>query len=139
MLWGMATSVALAASSTLVLALQAAGATAALGVITALGLVRPNLDAAPYLAGPVSVLFVGLGLAGLHYADLGVVAALVVAAVPFTFVARRRLPFSKYGLQGLLFQGVLSFGVATLGMTIAALQGAPAAAAEDANGNDYGY
>lgn len=139
LLWGTAGAVALAASGTMLLGQETGGATATLGVIMVLGLLRPTLDPARLLAGPVSTLVLGLLLAGIHYAEVGWGTAALVTVVPFTVLAAHRAPFAQPGLRGLVMQGALTFAVALAGISVAAVQGAPAPTEDAEDDNSYGY
>ncbi|MEL6186325.1 MAG: hypothetical protein AAFU79_17000 [Myxococcota bacterium] len=138
-IWGTAGAIALAASGTMLLGQETGGATATLGVITVLGLLRPELDPARLLAGPISVVVLGLVLAGVHYAEVSTLTAALVAFVPLTLLAARRNPFAQSGLQGLVMQGALTFAVAAAAISVAAVQGAPEAADDAEDSNSYGY
>lgn len=126
---GIATAGTLAASGTALLAQEVGGATATLGVLMVLGLLRPHASWASTLAGPVSVLWGGFLLAGMHYAEVPWMAAALVVLGGVTLL---------WPAKSLVPQVALAAAVSFAGLGVAAMAGAPQEAVEDGS-DDYGY
>lgn len=137
MLVGVGAAGTLAASGTALLGQEVGGATATLGVLMVLGYLRSEASWSSTLAGPVSILFGGLLLAGIHYAEVPIAAALLIAAGAATLAAPPLQ--SLRGLRAAVVHAVLAAVVAFGGLGIAAVAGAPVEVTGEESDDDYGY
>lgn len=139
--WGFGVATVLGISGSALLAQAAGGVVVAFGVMVIAGLLRPELRLDRSAVGPAVLIFGGLVLSGLHYAEVGGPSALFLVLAPLTLALGRVLPVPERGWKAALGQGVLALVVSGAAIGLAAAPDVVPETEDDSTGydDDYGY